>query len=653
MFKYGIFIELIKEFNFIADNNEPNDESNPSIDKASPPANNIEVQPKIPLTKESVKNLLKDKKYSIGEVEKRKSKNTSPVWLNIRCVLDENRNLVNKFFFCTICSDIIINECSTTTPFIRHVTVCMKNKNQMTITQFVKSPAVEQMKETVKIATHHQQKVRDGMIKFICSDIRPFSAVEGKGFVAAMCAGIELGQAYPNLKPSEFNKVLPSRSTVQREIENKVDLAKKKVKAKLQEAYRVFGGFSCTSDLWSDDYRQKSYITVTANVPLLGENEIKFERYIIGVEEVKEAVKTKEVIESHILGMLLSYGFSESDVKSSIYFVTDRGSNFKSTDKFKRANCFAHMLHNIVKAMCKDNELVEIITNAKDLVRYIKKGGLNYRYDLRLKSYCETRWSTVYTMLNSIVLKFDDVYKILEDRQKQNKRYSDCLKYIECLHKSTLSAIVEFLEPFKVWTDLVEADKCITIHRVSPIHYKITNYLKTAMESDPKVLTSRKFKLIEGVKSLGREYIRSTLKSDFDPTMEQNIAVALHSRMKKLKKMSPDTREKIYTKLNEIISGDVNPVTVTKEIKQKRQSQNLFDSFVDSDEEETENSSGNICKELSDYLRMPITEDNRDDSTVQSEWWFKHRTIFPNLFKIFMRISSIPASSASSERPVK
>lgn len=63
------------------------------------------------------------------------------------------------------------------------------------------------------------------MVQFVCSDLRPFSAVEGKGFVEAMRAGIALGQAYPSLQPSEFDKVLPSRSTIQREIESKVDLA--------------------------------------------------------------------------------------------------------------------------------------------------------------------------------------------------------------------------------------------------------------------------------------------------------------------------------------------------------------------------------------------------------------------------------------------
>lgn len=318
----------------------------------------------------------------------------------------------------------------------------------------------------------NQQKIRDGMNQFVCGDLRAFSAVEGKGFVAAVRAGFEVGQAYPTLEPSEFVKSLPSRSTVQRDIKSKVDMAKEKVKAKLHKAYQTFGGFSCTSDLWSDDYRQKSYITVNAIVSVLAEKDIHLERYVIGVEEVKEEIKTKEVIEAHILEMLLSYGFSEKEVESSIHFVTDRGSNFKAIDKFKRSNCFAHMLHNIVHAICKDGEMTTIINNARKLVRYIKKAGLNYRCDLRLKSYCQTRWSTVYTMLHSIVVKFDDINKVLEKRS-ENKIYSDCMKYIECLHKSELMALVQFLKPFKEWTDYIEGGKCITIHRVCPIHAKL------------------------------------------------------------------------------------------------------------------------------------------------------------------------------------
>lgn len=367
---------------------------------------------------------------------------------------------------------------------------------------------------------------------------------------------------------------------------------------------------------------------------------------------MKEVVKTKEVVEEHILTILSWYGFTENDVKSSIYFITDRGSNFKAMDKVERANCYAHMLHNIVKAMCKDIELSVIIKNARDLVSYIKKVGLNYRCDLRLKSYCETRWSTVYMMLNSVLSKFDDIYKVLEERQRQNKKYSDCLQYIECLHKSTLSSIVQFLEPFKTWTDYVEADKCITFHRVWPIYTKVNKHLEITLEKNSQISNSKNFKLIECVKSLGREYIRS-MKGDFDPKMEHNIASALHIKTKKMKKMSASTREATLKKINELISSDnqIQPLLNTTKKVKKTKTQNLFDSFADSEDEEIIDSSGSIyCQELEEYLRISHDNTSSDDKDDSSEWWFKHRSVFPNLFKLFMRISCIPASSAPSER---
>lgn len=144
----------------------------------------------------------------MGEVIKRKTKNNSSVWVNIRSVLDENKNVVDHFYCCSICLDVMRNDTTSTTPFIRHVRACTNNKNQTTITQLAtSSTAPDGNKKTVKISMHHQQNIRDGMVQFVCSDIRPFSAVEGKGIVAAMYSAIELGQANPSLKRSDFRKV--------------------------------------------------------------------------------------------------------------------------------------------------------------------------------------------------------------------------------------------------------------------------------------------------------------------------------------------------------------------------------------------------------------------------------------------------------------
>lgn len=257
-------------------------------------------------------------------------------------------------------------------------------------------------------------------------------------------------------------------------------------------------------------------------------------------------------------------------------------------------------------------------------------------------------------MLNSILTKYDEIQKVLEKRRDSHKRHRNCLQYIECLQKSTLSNIVNLLEPFKKWTDYIEADKCITIDRVWPIHLKVKKHLEVSSEEDSTLTESKNFKVIEGIKALGREYIKS-IKKDFEPTMEQNIAIALHARTKKLTKMPQETREATYNKIAELISNDSQqspPVIAPKE--KKRKSQNLFDSFADSDEEDTHPNETMYGPELDEYLRVPYSENSacKDDETSnnQCKWWFKHRSIYPKLFKLFMRISCIPASSAPSER---
>lgn len=73
------------------------------------------------------------------------------------------------------------------------------------------------------------------------------------------------------------------------------------------------------------------------------------------LEEVDEPVKSKEVVDNHILAALSSYGITTHDIES-IQFVTDRGSQYKTTSKYKRANCWAHLLNNVVSQMCEEEE---------------------------------------------------------------------------------------------------------------------------------------------------------------------------------------------------------------------------------------------------------------------------------------------------------
>lgn len=331
----------------------------------------------------------------------------------------KTKTILLVFFCCNLCLEVVKNDSKsgTTTPFTRHE--CKKGKNQLSITDFT-TTSVQQNK--INVSQQHHEKLREGAVQFICADLRPFRAVECQGLLALVQSAVSLGQAYPKLGEEQVRQILPSRNTVQRDVESKVVTAKQMLKDKLHETFKTFGGFACTSDLWTDSFRQKSYLAITSHFNSITDTQIKHERYMLCLEEVDELVKTKEVVDNYILRALGSYGFSTIDVETSIKFVTDRGPQYKTTDKYTRANCWGHLLNNVVEAMCDDAEAKAVIANAASLVRFTKKSGLNYRLGLSLKSFCDTRWSTVYTMLHSIIPNFETIYTLLEERQKQDKK---------------------------------------------------------------------------------------------------------------------------------------------------------------------------------------------------------------------------------------
>lgn len=215
---------------------------------------------------------IKSGNFTLRDVIKRSSKKKSPVWTDIKRIVDNNGDDVKGFFSCNKCKELIENQSyekhGTTTPFTRHD--CKKEKNQPSIEQFATTSKTHQQNKT-KISQKHQEKLRDGCVQYVCNDLRPYYAVEGKGLRDLAFACVLIGQAYPNLSRMEFENNFPKRSTVQREVEPRVEIAKDEMKAKLQEAHKEFGGFACTVDLWTDKFRQRTYLSVTGHVSRLSD----------------------------------------------------------------------------------------------------------------------------------------------------------------------------------------------------------------------------------------------------------------------------------------------------------------------------------------------------------------------------------------------
>lgn len=177
---------------------------------------------------------------------------------------------------------------------------------------------------------------------------------------------------------------------------------------------------------------------------------------------------------------------------------------------------------------------------------------------------------------------------------------------------------------------------------------KINEHLSEAIDVEDELGQDEDFNLIELMKIRGRNYIKENY-NDIVPNDVQLMAVILHPKMKKSRRMNALERNDTYERIACFIREQQQNTTHQETIPSSNTLENSFDVFIDDDEEEDDvRSELNYPPELLRYLSDKVLENF--DSINLREWWFKNRNRFPSLYKLFLKISCIPASSAPSER---
>lgn len=465
LYSLEIFLHFSDELNSPTSNVENRSQANNDITNAE---NSSESVPRYSMRRieaEIESGNLKYRKIEYFEKKGVKRAVVSDVWNQFFQVYDvENNNDVSNWYVCSLCSKPIENLYGngTTLKFRRHRTKCLgKSEGSRKIDEYFFTP------KRVKLTEDHIDIFNEAAVRFVCEDLRPYSSVEGKGFFELIFAAVKLGQTYPNISREEIMQVVPSRTKVKRSVESKLNTVSEMIAKKLQDSIATCGGFGATTDLWTDSFRQKSYMAITIHINLLTEHQIVNERLLIMMNEITDESKTKEVVEREIFDCFAQYGLTRDELKTNMRLITDRGAQMKAMSSFHRSNCYAHILNNVVQAICKHPVVNDMIKDAQSLIVYMKMCGLNFRNKIVLKSYVHTRWNTVYVMLQSIIDSYRSIFHVLEKRQNSGKReHRQCLDRIECLRKSTLLKVAHFLKPFKEWSDRIEAEKEVTLHQV-------------------------------------------------------------------------------------------------------------------------------------------------------------------------------------------
>lgn len=306
--------------------------------------------------------------------------------------------------------------------------------------------------------------------------------------------------------------------------------------------------------------------------------------------------------------------------------VTDRGSNMiKAFCDLDKINCVNHLLNNAVeKAIHAVPEVGEIITICSKLVKYFKKSGMNSSLGLSLKSFCPTRWNTVYYLLKSIEINWIELTTLLKDKNQTCR--------VEGININHLTSIVGLLEAFENVSKKLEASKRPTIHLILPNINKLKKTCQTEC-NDNDIIQSLKFAL--------QNQISTTIVPNL--TKYHKIALFLFPPTNKLIQFSPDEKESVINECKNIMQHFLKDSVC--DTAETHAANDEFAEFVEF--HQVDDNNNQVEEEIARYSNINVAYTNTFDVLA---WWNMHQQLFPLLHKTSCKIFCIPASSAASER---
>ena len=117
-------------------------------------------------------------------------------------------------------------------------------------------------KPTRLVGRADKNAVTAACVKFICHDIRPFNSVSGEGFQGLV--QVLLDMQHRSSEPLSASDLLPHPTTVSRAVHDRAVTVRGQLQVSLNDALSR-GRVSFTSDIWTDDYKKISYLSITAH----------------------------------------------------------------------------------------------------------------------------------------------------------------------------------------------------------------------------------------------------------------------------------------------------------------------------------------------------------------------------------------------------
>ncbi|CAF4256253.1 unnamed protein product [Rotaria sp. Silwood2] len=340
-----------------------------------------------------------------------------------------------------------------------------------------------------------KSKCNELIVQWISNNIRPFSIVDDEGLHQLLQFFYEL-VSFSHLLIKDVNlnvkSFIPSRYTISRNVHSAAEETRLKFRELLLEPLQN-EAVTLSPDLWTDRFRQITYLGITATII---DASSKYRTFTLCCGEFTEKEKTGNNIEKVLKNCLSVYGITNL---RDVNWVCDRGANILKCFRqnyIEPIKCYAHRLNNLLSFafINKDadvdgdeEELLSLLINTVDqlfeetierqrlietiqscktlagLMETIKHNATKAGGSATsLKQEVSSRWLSLYNCLESIFDNYEIISTVLKEKNKFN--------LVQIISKLALNQLLILLLPLRCATRDIQNDQHPTLYLVQPFH---------------------------------------------------------------------------------------------------------------------------------------------------------------------------------------
>ena len=658
------------------------------------------------LEEEDGKTTTSEKKYDVQVAKK----NSAPCWSKFGRVVslpdlklvtmdvpseDSDEMRPTGFVVCLnpLCSTVYQYTSQTgTSAMIRHECSKTKRKNA---TKASSSRSQDLRKLFIsrngKLPTSEKQRLVRELALWCATDIRPFEIVSGSGFRSVVQTLLDIQARYQHKIP--VDDLICHPTTIARNIKGIADEKRSILTTRMKKLSqtKIWRGF--TTDLWTDDINKVAYISITVHYI---DEDWKMQARTLCVKPFGNIRHTAINVLNSFTETLESFGCNDFD---NCIVTTDNGSNMSGSSgletKFERLPCADHKISTVLTTVLNKttttcdgetsapfyryedeiHDILELLENAKLLVRYFKQSELQAELDSTLKQENVTRWNSALTMLESVQKNITQITNLLAAKQQQHR--------VNAIYGPLLDELVRFLATFREATLDLESSSKPTLHLVvfwrykleihcSPImnDYKVTNADKTEevipkdsaaivdLKSAVKRVLIEKWRLeplhIAATYLCPLQHRRLYVRYNIARSEIQEAKATIKACMRQYAEMRGNDHTSDSSNINKAAEGETERPTKRlcgpNAVSLHDMSDDETDDMSEASNNNDETIQASITRELALYEKYRLPKSSRESGSYDVlSWWKSNETTYPLLAKVARSLLAVPASSAKSE----